>query len=246
MSCLTSTRLYNADCFDIMQQMIKDNIKVDAIITDPPYNMTACSWDKQIDLFKFWELVRQLRKDNANIVIFTKQPFTTLVNYSNLNEFRYEIIWQKQQATNPMCAKKRIMPVHEDISVFYKKLGTYNPQMRYGYDNYTSYANNGKRIGEIYGLKSKHRECKDGSRYPISVVNYNNVRKAAHPTQKPLELMEYLVKTYTNVGGIIFDPFMGSGTTGVAAVKLGRNFIGCELDENYFNTANERINGGLF
>ena len=237
-----STKLYNADCFDIMRQMIKDNIKVDAIITDPPHNMTACSWDKQIDLFKFWTLVKRMRKDNANIVIFTKQPFTTLVNYSNLNEFRYEIIWQKQQATNPMCAKKRIMPIHENISVFYDKLGTYNPQMRYGFSNYSSFDDDTKKIGEIYDLKSKHRECKDGSRYPISVLNYNNVRKAVHPTQKPLELMEYLIKTYTNVGDVIFDPFMGSGTTGVAAVKCGRNFIGCELDNNYFNIAKERIN----
>lgn len=229
-----NNKVINANCFEVMQNMIEEGVKVDAIITDPPYNMTACEWDKQIDLNRFWKLANKICKDDSNILIFSKQPFTTLVNYSNLRDFRYEIIWQKQQATNPMCAKKRIMPIHENISVFYKKLGTYNPQMRYGYDNYTSYANNGKKIGEIYGLKSKHRECKDGSRYPISVVNYNNVRKGLHPTQKPIELITYLLHTFTNEGDLVLDCFSGSGVVGKACQETRRRFICVEKDKSYY------------
>lgn len=144
-----------------------------------------------------------------------------------------------------MCAKKRIMPIHENISVFYNKLGTYNPQMRKGFNNYSSFENEDKSIGEIYGLKSKHRKCTDGSRYPISVLEYNNVRKGSHPTQKPLELIKYLIKTYTNEGDIVIDTFMGSGTTGIACKELNRKFIGIELDEKYFNIAVKRIKGEL-
>ena len=242
---MPNMELYQGDCLEVMQQLIDKGIKVDAIITDPPYNMTACSWDKQIDLVKFWSLVKQLRKEDANIIVFSKQPFTTMVNYANIDELKYEIIWKKQQATNPMCAKKRIMPIHENISVFYKKLGTYNPQMRYGFNNYSSFNNDEKTIGEIYGLKSQHRNCQDGSRYPISVLEYNNVRKAVHPTQKPLDLLEYLIKTYTNEGDIVLDPFMGSGTTGIACDRLNRNFIGVELDETYFNMAQGIINNTI-
>jgi site-specific DNA-methyltransferase (adenine-specific) len=133
------------------------------------------------------------------------------------------------------------MPIHENISIFYKKLGTYNPQMRYGFDNYSSFKDDNKQIGEIYGGKSYHRECLDGSRYPTSVLSFNNVRKGLHPTQKPLELIEYLVKTFTNENDLILDPFMGAGTTGVACKHFNRRFIGIELDSNYFKIAKERI-----
>ena len=133
------------------------------------------------------------------------------------------------------------MPIHENISIFYKNLAIYNPQMRMGFNNYSSFNNDAKQIGEIYGLKSKHRDCKDGSRYPISVLEFNNVRNGDHPTQKPNDLLEYLIKTYTNENDIILDPFMGSGTTGVACKKLNRNFIGIELDKNYFDIAKDRI-----
>ena len=235
--------LYNGDCLEVMQQLIDKNIKVDAVIADPPYGMTACKWDLVIPFDKFWHYVKLLRNIDSNIIIFSKQPFTTMLNYSNINEYRYEIIWKKQQATNPMCAKKRIMPIHENISIFYNKLGIYNPQMRMGFNNYSSFNNDNKQIGEIYGLKSKHRDCNDGSRYPISILEFNNVRKGIHPTQKPVELIEYLIKTYTNENDIVLDPFMGSGTTGVACKNLNRNFIGIELDKNYFDIAKERING---
>lgn len=238
---MNDIQLYNGDCLEVMQQLIEQGVKVDAVITDPPYGMTACKWDSIIPFDKMWGLLKQIRKDDATIVIFSKQPFTTLLNYSNIDEYRYEIIWKKQQATNPMCAKKRIMPIHENISIFYKNLGIYNPQMRMGFNNYSSFNNDIKQIGEIYGLKSKHRDCKDGSRYPISVLDFNNVRNGVHPTQKPNDLLEYLIKTYSNEGQTILDPFMGSGTTGVGCKILNRNFIGVELDKNYFDIAKKRI-----
>ena len=238
---MSDIKLYNGDCLEIMKQLIEQKVKVDAVITDPPYGMTACKWDNVVSFDKMWGLLKQIRKDDSNIVIFSKQPFTTMLNYSNIDEYRYELIWKKQQATNPMCAKKRIMPIHENISIFYKNLAIYNPQMRMGFNNYSSFNNDAKQIGEIYGLKSKHRDCKDGSRYPISVLEFNNVRNGDHPTQKPNDLLEYLIKTYTNENDIILDPFMGSGTTGVACKKLNRNFIGIELDKTYFEIAKDRI-----
>ena len=233
--------IYNADCLIKLKELIQEKVRVDAIICDPPYGQTACKWDSIISFTELWPLLKEIRKPSANIVLFSKQPFTTMLNVSNISDYKYEIIWEKQQATNPMCAKKRIMPIHENISVFYDKLGTYNPQMRYGFKNYSAFKDDNKRIGEIYDLKSVHRDCSDGSRYPISVLRYNNVRGGYHPTQKPLDLMEYLVKTYSNEGDTVLDFAMGSGSTGVACKKLNRNFIGIELEEKYFEIARKRI-----
>lgn len=228
---MSDIQLYNGDCIEVMQNLIDKGVMVNAIITDPPYGITACDWDKIVPFDKFWEKVKGLRVPGANIVIFSKQPFTTMVNASDISEFKYEIIWKKQQSTNPMCAKKRVMPIHENISIFYDKPGTYNPQMRMGFSNYEGFksSDDAKTVGEIYGnAKSVHRDCSDGSRYPISVIEFNNVRKAVHPTQKPIDMMEWLVKTYTNEGDLVLDPFMGSGTTGIACKNLNRNFIGIE------------------
>lgn len=233
-------KLYNDDCFNIFST-IQDK-SIDLILCDLPYEISACKWDKMLPLDKLWEQYNRIIKDNGNIVLFSKQPFTTVLNNSNLKMFRYELIWCKQQATNPLCAKKRIMPIHENISIFYKHLGTYNPQMIYGKSNYKGF-NGDKNIGEVYGEnKSVHRNCSDGSRYPTSVLYYNNVRKSVHPTEKPLDLLEYLIKTYSNKGNLVLDNCMGSGTCGIACQKLDRNFIGVELDDKYFKIAKERIN----
>lgn len=236
--------LFKGDCLEIMPQLIKRGIKADMILCDLPYGVTACKWDIMLPMNKLWLQYEGITKDDANIVLFSKQPFTTILNNSNLDIFRYELIWCKQQATNPLCVKRRIMPIHENISIFYKKFGTYNPQKTYGKNNYRAYKGD-KKIGEVFGNhKSVHEGCSDGSRYPTSVLYYNNVRGAKHPTQKPVELVEYLIKTYTNEGDLVIDNCMGSGTTGVACKKLGRNFIGIELDEKYFEIAKERIKNG--
>ena len=233
--------LLKGDCLEVMK-LIPDK-SIDLILCDPPYGANIkCQWDVQIDLDKMWEQYKRIIKDDGNILIFSKQPFTSQLVISNPKLFRYEIIWQKQQATNPMCAKKRIMPIHENILVFYKKFGTYNPQMTYGHSNYSGFKSEAKEIGEVYGLKSKHRECSDGSRYPTTVLKFNTERTKFHPTQKPVALLEYLIKTFSNAGDVVLDNCMGSGSTGVACVNTKRNFIGIELDEKYFNIAKERIN----
>jgi site-specific DNA-methyltransferase (adenine-specific) len=232
-------QLYNGDCLEVMTNIPDKSI--DMILCDLPYEITACKWDKMIPLDKLWCHYERIIKDRGNIVLFSKQPFTTLLNNSNIKLFKYELIWCKQQATNPLCAKKRIMPIHENISIFYKNFGTYNPQMIYGKSNYKSFSGE-KNIGEVYGNnKSIHRNCNDGSRYPTSVLYYNNVRKSLHPTQKPIDLCEYLIKTYTNEGDLVLDNCMGSGSTGVACKNTNRNFIGIELDEKYFKIAENRI-----
>ena len=232
--------LYNGDCLDVMKT-IKDH-SVDLILCDLPYVTTACKWDNVIPFEPLWEQYDRVIKENGNIVLFSKQPFTTKLNSSNLEKFRYELIWEKQQATSPMLSKQRILPIHENISVFYKSLGTYNPQKSFGHKNYKSFKSESKLIGEVYGeSKSYHNECTDGSRFPTSILRFNNVRKAVHPTQKPVPLLEYLIKTYTNENDLVLDNCMGSGSTGVACKNTNRNFIGIELDKNYFEIAKNRI-----
>lgn len=237
--------LYQGDCIDIMNQLIDKNIKVDAIITDPPYGATICKWDSIIPFDKMWDCIKRIRKDNSPIVLFGKQPFASLLISSNIKEYRYEIIWKKQQATNPFLANKQILNIHENIEIFYKKTGTYNPQTflgkSYSIKQYDISVE--KRPDNVFGrwIGTKEKINKK-ERFPVSVINFNNCRKKnLHPTQKPLELLEYLVKTYTNEGDTVLDFTMGSGTTGKACQILNRNFIGIEIDENYFNIAKERL-----
>ena len=234
--------LYLGDCLDVMKMLNSNSVKVDCVICDPPYGVTKCKWDTIIPLKEMWECLHNITKETTNIVMFSQQPFTSILNSSNIENFRYEVIWQKQQCTYPMCAKKRIMPIHENISIFYKKQGVYNPQMRVGFKPYSGYENKDKKLGEVYSSKvSKHRKS-DGDRYPISILQYNNVRKdALHPTQKPVDLLEYLIKTYSNEGDTILDFTMGSGSTGVACMNTNRKFIGIEKEEKYFKIAEERI-----
>ena len=242
--------LYNGDCIEIMNDLIKNNIKVDAIITDPPYGTSACKWDSLIPLDQMWKCIKSIRKDNSPIVLFGKQPFTSLLISSNIKEYRYEIIWKKQQATNPFMANKQILNIHENIEIFYKKSGTYHPQTFQGkaysikkYDiNLERKTDNvfGRWIGTTEKVNKKDR-------FPVSVINFNNCRrKNLHPTQKPIELMEYLIKTFTNEGDTVLDFTMGSGTTGKACQNLNRNFIGIEKDLNYFNIASERLKNGKY
>lgn len=236
---LGNNKLYLGDCLDIMKDIADKSI--DMILCDLPYNITLLDWDNEIPLDILWKQYDRIIKDNGNIVLFSKQPFTTILNDSNLEDFRYELIWCKQQATNPLCAEIRIMPIHENISVFYKQFGIYNPQMVYGRKLYQHFTGN-NTIGEVYdNLQSKHRACTDGSRYPTSVLFFNNSREGFHPTQKPVALCEYLIKTYTNENMVVLDNCMGSGTTGVACVKTKRKFIGIEKEEKYFNIAKQRI-----
>jgi DNA modification methylase len=231
--------LYHGDCLEIMK-LIPD-CSIDAIITDPPYGTTACKWDCIIPFEPMWSELKRIIKPNGAIVLFGSQPFTSTLIMSNLKMFKYEWIWQKHQGTNPMMAKKAPMKIHENILVFYSKLTTYNPQMTVGTPYQSFHSKNS--IGEVYGSKliSKHRNNPDGTRYPISIQKFTRSKKSVHPTQKPVALIEYLIKTYTNENETVLDFTMGSGTTGVACKNLNRNFIGIELDDKYFEIAKSRI-----
>lgn len=230
--------LYHGDCLDIMPNL-PDN-SVDLILADLPYEITAASFDVLIPFEPLWEQYNRIAKTNAAMVFTASQPFTTALIYSNLKNFRYEWIWEKPQGTNPMSAKVQPLKSHENIVVFYRKRPTYNPQMTLS-TPYGGFKSTKKKLGEVYGdLNSEHRDNPEGTRYPKTVLRFKQ-EKGLHPTQKPVPLMEYLIKTYTNEGDVVLDNVFGSGTTGVAAKKTGRGFIGIEKDENYFNEGKQRI-----
>lgn len=237
--------LYHGDCIDIMHQLIKKGIKVDAVITDIPYGTTACPWDEVIPFDKMWDCIKQLRFDTTPILLFGNEPFNSYLRISNIKEYRYDIYWQKERATNIFQLKKRPAKVIETINVFYKKQCTYNPQMT-SYDGplRSNKIKDGKLGVLVDSQNRKPNEYQDkGLRYPLQIVQFKRdiLSSNLHPTQKPVALMEYLVKTYTDEGDTVLDFTMGSGTTGVACQNLNRNFIGIELDDNYFNIAQNRL-----
>lgn len=230
--------LYHGDCLQILKD-IKEN-SVDLLLVDLPYGTTACKWDSVIPLDKLWEQYNRICKENSAMVFTAAQPFTTMLASSNIENFRYEWIWQKPQGTNPMSAKIMPLKSHENILVFYRKKPTYNPQM-WKSTPYSGFKSDTAKIGEVYNkAQSKHRDNPEGTRYPKTILSFKQ-EKGFHPTQKPVELMEYLIKTYSNHDDTVLDNCMGSGTTGVACVNTGRNFIGIEMDNKYFDIAKTRI-----
>lgn len=235
--------LYNGDCLEVMKD-IPDG-SVDAVICDPPYGTTACKWDSVIPLDKMWEQLKRIIKPNGVIILTASQPFTTNLIMSNFDMFKYNLIWKKNTCTGFMQAKTKPLKSYEDIVVFgefklaaqYFK-GTYNPQ---GIESNGTVTYSNKRKEDHITGKRKENTAESNKGYPKDVLEFNSESKTEHPTQKPVALMEYLIKTYTNEGETVLDFTMGSGTTGVACANTNRNFIGIELDENYFNIAKERI-----
>jgi DNA modification methylase len=238
--------LHNGDCLEVMDELISDGIVVDAIITDPPYGTTACKWDSIIPFDEMWTRLNKLIKQNGAIVLFGSEPFSSALRMSNISMFKYDWIWEKTTPTGHLNAKKQPMRVYEIISVFYNNQPTYNPQKTFGHVRKTSTAKNKANCkkGEVYrdhGLTTYYST----ERYPRNVITFSTdkQKEALHPTQKPVSLMEYLIKTYTNEGELVLDFTMGSGTTGVACVNTNRKFIGIELDDKYFEIASNRIKG---
>ena len=233
-------RLIHGDCLAVMGELIKEGVKVDAIITDPPYGTTACKWDSVIPFEELWNKLNKLIKPNGAIVLFGSEPFSSALRMSNIKRYKYDWVWVKEAGTGFLNSKKQPLRNNEQISVFYEKQVQYNPQMRTGFKPYKT-----KKGGltDNYGKDSVKGvvTISEGSRYPLNTLNFTRDKIKLHPTQKPVSLMEYLVKTYTNEGEVILDFTMGSGTTGVACKNLNRDFIGIELDEGYFNIAKERI-----
>lgn len=219
---------------------------VDMILCDLPYGTTANDWDKVIPFDKLWNHYERLIKDNGAIVLFGQGLFANELISSNKRLYRYKWIWKKARAVGFLNSHKMPLRVVEEILVFYKKLPTYNPQMRKGFKPYfnrkkASLSRNYKAHG---GAESKS----NGERFPIDILEYAQpsvAGKGMHPTQKPVDLLEYLIKTYTNPGDVILDNTMGSGSTGVAALNLNRDFIGIELDKHYYEIAKKRIEKGL-
>ena len=194
--------LYNGECTEIMRKLIDENIKVDAIITDPPYGTTSCSWDVIIPFNTMWDCLKRIRKDNSPILIFGNEPFNSFLRISNIEEYRYDIYWQKERATNIFQLKKRPAKVIETINVFYKSQPTYNPQMAiYDGPKRTNKVKDGKLGILVDSRNKKPNEYQDnGTRYPLQIVQFRRdiLKSNLHPTQKPISLMEYLIKTYTN------------------------------------------------
>jgi len=233
------------DCLERMKE-IPDG-SVDMILTDPPYGTTACKWDSVIPFDKMWEQLKRIIKPNGAIVLTASQPFTSALVMSNPKMFKYEWIWEKERPTNIFFMKKQVGKVHENILVFYKKQPVYNPQMVARVSNNESKRdlsvlnNNGSKThkNQTYRYSSSYN---DKLHYPRSVQRVNRDRtKNAHPTQKPVALMEYLIKTYTHEGETVLDFAMGSGTTGIACKNTGRKFIGIEKDAGYFEIAKQRL-----
>src|SRR5690242_11612136 len=222
---------------------------VDMILCDLPYGTTHREWDLIIPFEPLWLQYKRIIKDNGAILLTASQPFTSQLVMSNIKWFKYEIIWQKNRGTGFLTANKRVVKIHENILVFYKKQPTYNPQKTLADESVIDKRKNLNNLPykkDAFTAKAGYiriRKKDDGTRYPTSVQQFCNVNNvnSVHPTQKPVELMEYLIKTYSNEGDTILDNCMGSGTTGVACKKTGRNFIGIDKDKKIFEIAINRI-----
>ena len=230
--------LRQGDCLEVLKDIPSGS--VDMVMTDMPYGTTACKWDTVVDLDALWIEIKRIVKPNAAIVMTASQPFTTTLISSNIKNFKYNWVWQKSRFANQMLAKKQPLKIHEDICVFYQKQCTYNPQGLIKVDKITK---QGARVTDNNGGGLRATSYKQThTNYPRSVQVFKSASKTVHSTQKPVELMKYLIKTYTNEQDVVIDMFMGSGSTGVAAINTNRRFIGIELDPDYFKIAEERIN----
>jgi DNA modification methylase len=243
-----STLLFG-DCLELMKSIPDGSI--DAIITDPPYGTTACKWDSVIPFDLMWEQLNRIIKTNGAIVLFGSEPFSSALRMSNIKNYKYDWVWDKKTSTGGVFAKKRPMKAHENILVF--NSSTYNPQMGVWEEDLIKRMSKKRYLGKpkTEMMHSEHLVCNkedklERGKYPQSVLRINGIARPSgegglHPTQKPVELMEYLIKTYTNENETVLDFTMGSGSTGVACVNTNRNFIGIEKDDKYFEIAVSRV-----
>lgn len=232
-------RVHNANCFDIFPTLASNS--VDLVCADIPYGTTQCRWDSVLDLQVMWEQLNRIAKPSAAIVLFSAQPFTSVLVSSNLRHWRTEWIWEKGNATGFLNAKKQPLRAHENIQVFYRRQPTYNPQFTHGHVRKT----HKRRISEseCYGKTLTATEYDSTSRYPRDVQFFSSDKQTGnfHPTQKPLALLKYIIETYSNAGDVVLDFTMGSGTAGVACQETGRSFIGIEKEAPIFLTACQRL-----
>lgn len=240
-------KLKYGECISEMSKLPDKSI--DMVLCDLPYGTTHCSWDIVIPFDKLWNEYNRLCKDNAAVVLFGQEPFSSMLRLSNLKDFKYDIYWEKERLTNINQVKRRVGKTIETISIFYKKQCVYNPQMlKYDGPKRSNKVKNGK-LGGLTDISEKQvKEYVDtGYRYPTQVWRFKRdcLTSNLHPTQKPIELLENLIKTFSNEEDLVLDNCMGSGSTGVACLKTNRNFIGIEKDENYFKIAEDRLKNFL-
>jgi len=232
-------KVIQGDCLEVMKDIPDKSI--DMILCDLPYGTTACKWDTIIPFEPLWEQYKRIIKDNGAIVLTASQPFTSALVMSNLGMFKYEIVWEKDKPSDFATAKYRTMKYHENILIFSKGKETYNPQMTKGEPNHSVGMGVRKKKNES-GANTKIVSNKtDGIKHPKSVLKINRESKPIHPTQKPVALFEYLIKTYTNEGDLVLDNCAGSGTTGVACKNLNRNYILIEKEPAYIEIINKRL-----
>lgn len=243
---MSNYNLYHGNCLEIMKQ-IPDN-SVDLVLVDPPYGTTPPHWDSTINFESMWEQYHRITKQNAAIVIFAQEPFASFVRMSNMKEYRYDWYWEKERLTNVFQVKRRPGKTVENICVFYKEQCIYNPQKHEhtGKPVHNKVGENARWSVTQSGYNQNTKPFSyndDGTRHPTQVlrINRDNPMKRLHPTQKPVELLEYLIKTYTNEGMTVLDNCMGSCSTGIACLSTNRNFIGIELDNSYFSIAENRM-----
>ena len=231
------SEIIHGDCLEVMPTLDK----VDMVLADLPYGTTACKWDTVIPFEPLWENYKRLIKDNGAIVLFGSEPFSSALRMSNIKNYKYDVIWEKTLFSNFALVKKQPAKLHENISVFYKKQPTYNPQMTEGKPYKDKLRKRtmgvmGDAIGEKKAIDNK------GTRYPSSIQKYSNGNnKSVHPTQKPVALFEYLIKTYTNEGETVLDNTAGSMTTAIACINTNRNYICIEKDKDYYEKGCERV-----
>lgn len=233
--------LRQGNCLEVMKDIPDKSI--DMILCDLPYGTTACKWDNVIPFETLWEQYNRIIKDNGAIVLFGSEPFSSHLRLSNLKMYKYDLIWDKNKGTQPQLAKIQPMKSHENISVFGNGRITYNPQFEVGTPYYRKNKGSTSKDNMIKTLKPIEQK-NSGFRYPRTILKFSrdfSAQTRLHPTQKPVALLEYLIKTYTNEGETVLDNCMGSGSTGVACINTKRNFIGIELEEKYYKIACERI-----
>lgn len=231
-------QLLHGDCLEEMAKLADD--AADMVLVDPPYGITACRWDSVIPLKEMWEQLLCVCKPRGAMVFMAAQPFTSALIMSNAKMFKYCWVWDKGQGTGFLNAKKQPLRTCEDVIVFYQQQCMYNPVMRQGFEPYVRHVDSTFQ-SQNYGEQTDCVSISDGSRYPITLLQFSRDKEKIHPTQKPVALMEYLIRTYTKPGDTVLDFCMGSGTTGVACKNLDRKFIGIEKDDGYFAIASQRV-----
>jgi len=229
--------LIKGECLEVMKSI--PDASIGAIITDPPYGITSCKWDSVIPLEPMWKQLSRIIKPNGAIVLFGSEPFSSALRMSNIKNYKYDWIWSKNKGSGHLNAKKRPLRYYETISVF-----SYGAPIYYPQGLIEGVFNNSRpslvNQDTLYGKQKQYKES-NFTNYPKDVIKYSKPSKPMHSTQKPIDLMEYLIRTYTNEGGTVLDFTMGSGSTGVACVNAKRSFIGIELDDKYFEIAKKRI-----